>query len=55
MILGFIEATPWYLRLLGFKPRRRAEYRVSRDTPNEPSKFVGYLYLDKCMNPARSR
>lgn len=55
MILGFMNRTPWYLRLLGYKPLRRAEYRVSPDRPNEPSRFVGYFYLDapsRAANPA---
>lgn len=46
MILGFINRTPWYLRMLGYKPFRRAEYRVSPSQPNEPSRFVGYFYQD---------
>lgn len=46
MILGFIEPTPWYLRLLGFKARRRREWRVSQDHPNEPARFAGFFYQD---------
>lgn len=26
MIYGFIEKTPWYLRILGYKPNRRIAY-----------------------------
>lgn len=46
MILGFIDRTPWYLRVLGYKAFRRREWRVSSDLPNEPARFVGYFYQD---------
>lgn len=54
MILGFINRTPWYLRLLGYKAFRRAEYRVSPSRPNEPSRFVGYFYQDEPQRASAS-
>lgn len=39
-----MHKTPWFLRVLGYKPHRRVKYLVDQNCPHEPSKFDGYAY-----------